>query len=267
MSLTPRVITSRGSGIASTFRYLNKRSEGRINISGIYKDRKYKEETGRSSDRWNLTWKNESVFNDHWISSINFQSASDEYFFRDIGNNQFGQARTSYLPKKFGITWKNPFLKLNLQANRYQILNPFSVEEYRSLPSLNIDTYFAKKWVSFSLLSNITKFEKEKINSSKIPYKDIQRIYLAPEITFKKHFPSSKFSFSFGSTYTNYKFESSKLSRSSPWTEIQYSIFLDKNKNNSFSSLLPTLKYVYVKADDADHEYIIDSRIASFVIS
>ena len=40
--LTPRYFSSRGSGLASNFRYLNTKFTGEINVSGIYGDKRYK---------------------------------------------------------------------------------------------------------------------------------------------------------------------------------------------------------------------------------
>ena len=259
--LTPRYISSRGTGIASSFRYLSKSSKGEIDVSGISNDKKYEDETDRDSTRWNIAWKNESNFNEQLFSSINFQSASDEYFFRDIGNDQFGQTRTSYLPKKIGLTWKNLFLRVGLDINRYQILNPFSFEEYRSVPSLTLQSYVANKGLSFSLLSNMTKFEAKGENPLKDTNKSIERTYLIPEINYKKFFPSSKLSFSIGTTYTNHKSKSVNISNSSPWVELQYNLFLDKYQRSSLLTLLPTIKYIYSKEDSTHYEYLIDSRI------
>lgn len=263
MVLTPRHITTRGFGIASSFRYLNKISEGEISFSGISNDRRYKDETDREGNRWNMVWKNKSKFNERWFSSINFQSTSDEYFFRDIGNNQFGQTKTSYLPRKFGLTWKNSFLKLGLDVSRYQILNPFSFEEFKSIPSVTLESSFLRKKFSFSFISNITRFEREHVNPIKGLYKSIERFYFIPEVIYTKSFPGSQLSLSTGTTYTNYKLKSLNFSRSSPWVELKYNLFLDKNLGSSVSSILPTFKYIYVEEDEEDFEYLIDSRISS----
>lgn len=261
--ITPRHITKRGSGLASSFRYLKKASKGVIKLSGISQDKKYEEETGRDGSRWNIVWQNESNFNKQWSTFLNFQSASDEYFFRDISNDQFGQSKTNYLPRKFGLAWNNSFLKVGLEVKRYQILNPFSSEEFRSMPSLTVQSYLSKNGLSFSLLSNITKFEAREVKVLKGSYKNIKRAYLIPEIHYKKYFPSSKLSFSLGTTAINYKFKSQDLKKSSPWIEMQYNLFLDKHQNTSLSSLLPTFKYIYVKEDNTDYEHLIDSRISS----
>ena len=261
--LTPRHITNRGSGIASSFRYLSRKLEGEINLSGISSDEVYQEETGRNDSRWNISWKNNTTLYQNLYSFINFQSTSDAYFFRDIGNNQFGETRTSYLPRKFGLTWNSSFLKIDINVNRYQILNPFSFEEYRSMPSVTVQSFQSKGGLSISFFANRTKFELEEINPLRDSYKHIERTYFEPEISFRKHFGSSQILIATGTTYTNHNLNSKKTSQSFPWIEMKYNLFLDKYQGNSHTSLLPTFKYVYVKKEETKQNYLVDSRIIS----
>lgn len=261
--LTPRHITKRGSGMASSFRYLSRKLEGEINLSGILSDERYKEETGRDDSRWNISWRNNTSLNKNLHSFIDFQSTSDEYFFRDIGNNQFGETKTSYLPRKFGLTWNSSFLKVDFDVNRYQILNPFSFEEYRTMPSFTIQSFRSKGGLSFSFFANKTQFELEEVNPLRGSYKRIERTYLEPQINFRRHFGSSQILLATGATYTNHNLDSKKTSQSSPWVEMKYNLFLDKYQGNSHTSLLPTLKYVYVKEEKTKQNYLVDSRIIS----
>jgi len=261
--LTPKHITSRGSGFASNFRYLNHKFKGEVNVSALSNDKKYKEETGHDDSRWSLSWQNKVVFTENWYSSFDFQSSSDEYFFRDIGNNQFGETRTSYLPKKFGLTWNTPFFKIDLGASRYQILNPFSFEEYRSRPSLTMQSYLSKKGLSFSLFASKSKFELDYINPHRQSYKKVDRLYLSPKLSFRKNLPSSLFLISTGTTYIKHTLDSLEDSTSSPWLEMKYSLFLDKINKSSVTSLIPVLKYVYVEEGSNNQNNLIDSRIIS----
>ena len=261
--LTPRHISSRGSGLASNFRYLNTKFTGEINVSGLSGDKRYKKETGIEDSRWNVSWQNKSVLSKNLYSNIDFQSTSDEYFFRDIGNDQFGETRTSYLPRKFSLTWKNPFLKINLGISRYQILNPFSYEEYKSKPNLTIQTYVSRKDLSFSIFANKSKFELDRINPLRSSYGEVDRLFLSPRVTFRKNLPSSAFLFSTGATYIKHNFDSLQESKSSPWVEMKYSVFLDKVNNIQVSSLIPVIKYVFVEDNYKNQTNLIDSRIIS----
>ena len=260
LTLTPRHITSRGSGIASNFRYLHSKSKGEIKLSNIFSDSRYKNETGKDNSRWSVSWINETSMGDNWFSSINFQSTSDEYFFRDIGNHQFGETRKSYLPKRFALTWKNNFMKIDLDIKRYQLLNPFSFDEYKIIPSFNFESYLNRGDLSFSLIANKTKFELEEPRSIGNFYQKINRYFVVPELNLTKNLRSSQLVIGLGSTYTNHNSSYKRTEESYPWVEIKYNLLLDKFKENSFSSLSPTIKYIFVEGDHLIQNFLVDSR-------
>ena len=72
-------MTSRGQGLFSKFRYINKKTSGEIFFTALERDKKYEEQTNKNNSRWNFTWKNNLVIDSKFFSSINFNSVSDEY--------------------------------------------------------------------------------------------------------------------------------------------------------------------------------------------
>lgn len=263
LTITPRLITSRGSGVASNFRYLNKQHEGVINVSGLSSDKRYKKETGDDISRWSVSWKNKSTFSQNLSSLIDLESTSDEYFFRDIKDSQFGGTRTSYLPKKFSLIWKNNFFNIGIDLKRYQLLNPFSFNEYKLKPSLTIQSYISKNNLTWSVFASKQRFELDQLNLLRPSYQKINRLFFSPSLSFKKDLPSSDLLLKAGSTYIKHELGSSQSSSSSPWLEIKYRMYLDKIDTSSISSLIPIIKYVYVQDSYTNQSHLIDSRIIS----
>lgn len=263
LTIAPRHITSRGSGIASNFRYLNKQHRGEIIASGLSSDKIFKHETGDDISRWSVSWKNKSSFSKKLSSLIDLQSTSDEYFFRDIQDNQFGATRTSYLPKKFSLIWKNNFLRVGIDLKRYQLLNPYSFDEYKLKPSLSIQSYATKNDLTWSFFASKQRFELDQPNPLRPSYQKINRLLVSPSLSFKKDLPSSDLLLTAGNTYIKHELGSSESSINSPWLEIKYSLYLDKINTSSASSLIPIMKYVYVEKGYTDHSNLIDSRIIS----
>ena len=107
-------------------------------FSGILNDREFKEEMGESSDRWLIQWFQKSNLLNNLSTRINFSSVSDMYYFRDIGDDHYGQNKTSYLTRNASIKWKNKNFKVIIGLNRFQNLTPYALEEYRSLPSIEV---------------------------------------------------------------------------------------------------------------------------------
>ena len=264
LEVAPRYMTSRGQGIFSKFRYVNKNTSGEIFFTALERDKKYEEQTNKNNSRWNFTWKNNLAIGSKFFSSINFNSVSDEYFFRDIKENKFGQTKTNYLPKKISLIWKTPTTQIELDASSFEILNPFSPEEYEKKPSLTIQTLLSKEDLSFSLYANKSEFEIDASSIFNQQAKTIRREYFSPELKFKKILPSSYFSISMGHTSIEHKNGSSVLKNSTPWTEMEYKLFLDKINESSSKSLMPIIKYAYTKENSELINDLIDSRILSF---
>ena len=264
LEVAPRYMTSRGQGLFSKFRYINKNTSGEIFFTALERDKKYEEQTNKNNSRWNFTWKNNLAIDSKFFSSINFNSVSDDYFFRDIKENQFGQTKTNYLPKKISLIWKTPTTQIDLDASSFKILNPFSPEEYEKKPSLTIQTFLSKEDISLSLYANKSEFEIDANNSFNQQAKTIKREYFSPELNFKKILPSSYFSMSIGHTSIEHKNSSSALKSSTPWAEMEYKLFLDKINKSSSKSLMPIIKYTYTKENSELINDLIDSRILSF---
>jgi LPS-assembly protein len=79
LTLAPRYVKERGSGLGLSYRYLSDINEGEISLSGLSKDRKYKKETGKDSARWRGSWSQNLNINNKIFSEIKYEDASDEF--------------------------------------------------------------------------------------------------------------------------------------------------------------------------------------------
>ena len=263
LEVSPRYIADRGSGGSSSFRYLSESFQGEMNLAVLFGDKEYEKEVEKKSKRWKTSWIHQGNIKNRLFTHINFKSTSDEYFFRDIGGDQFGESKTSYLPKKASFVWRAPLFKLALELSRYQILNPFIAEEYKSIPKIAFSSFLNKNNLSFSFQSSYAKFSGGRKNVFNTEFEDIERAYFNPEIQYVLEYPSSKVNFSIGSDILYYRTNSQSYNRSSPWIEATYQVFFEKENKERSSSLIPIIKYIYVENDDAFKVPVIDSRISS----
>ena len=261
--VTTRHITGRGSGASSNLRYLTNNSNGKLILAGLLKDREYEKDTGKKDSRWKVSWAHQGNIKNRFFSKINFKSASDEYFFRDIGDDQFGETRTRYLPKKAEIIWKSKYIEIGLGLKRFQILNPFLQEGYRSQPKLTFNYYSSQGPFSWELESSFTKFTTSIKKDLGQNLEKINRININPDISYKKLLSGSEFSISAGNDFVKYNSNLDSFSSNSPWIESKYSLFFDKNNKDSFKSLIPIVKYVYSRGQGLVNNPLIDSRINS----
>ena len=262
--LSPRVISSRGEGISSNFRYLTKNTNGKILLSGINDDKEFKKNTGQISDRWLVQWNHKSSFYYNWSSNIDFTSASDPYYFKDIGDDQYGQRRTSYLNKSAMINWKNQNITFSLGFNRFQNMNSLSVEEFRSQPNLTLK--LNKKFQDLIYKSEIRldRFKTEKNLLFKNEDITIDRTFFSNSLKYSSLNRSSSSFIELGTDFKKHKLKEETSSKNTFWTIIESKVFLDKNTLDSYSSFSPLIRYVYSEEEDALFIPLIDSQKLPF---
>lgn len=157
-TITPTVMTKRGTMGTGLFRFLTTEQTGAIDVSALPHDRvfgqfqdtaaaKYQGQPAlhrlldASTNRLAFSEQDQIKLNDHWNGNVNYNYASDDYYLQDFGNGFLGvnnyqllrQAQTTYS----GEYWN--FLG-NFQG--YQALHPITEgimnNTYARLPQLRL---------------------------------------------------------------------------------------------------------------------------------
>ena len=260
LTLEPRYIEERGIGLGLSYRYLSGINEGEISLSGLSKDRKYKKETGKESTRWRGSWFQSLNINNKIFSEIKYEDASDEFYFRDVNDDLIGSSKKDYLQRNINFWWKTPKLKVGFSIKESQSLNPFSLEDYKSVPVISLSTFTKRNNFLFSFSSNYGIFEQEGINNLSQRPKRIKRAFYQPELRYKKDLNGSDVTLSLGSEETIYLVDGKKIERSSPWLEIEYKVYLEKNNNEFYNLLTPIIKYININDNSHTQNPQIDTR-------
>jgi len=170
MTITPGLLTKRGVLLSDEFRYLTSTSEGDITFNILPNDRAFRKfqqnsatnslytmpdpnstqpfdvtqaELNRllnSSDtRIGLSWLNDSRFNNHWSSHIDFNYASDDYYLRDFGRT-LNEISTNQLLQEGDLYYKSQNWNFTGRLQTYQTLHPINespvLNQYRRFPQL-----------------------------------------------------------------------------------------------------------------------------------
>ena len=258
LTITPRYIEERGSGISSEGRFLSENSFGNLALTHFSNDRKYSDEVGKSEKRWasklNTTYKNNSgyikIFSEH---------VSDNLFFEDLDDDILGTQQKDFLTRNVSIGIDINDLKFKGQLNQFQNLNPFLSNDYDTEPNFNFEYKKRLNSFKFKLLADYSKFSfREYFN----PYKkseNLKRKYFEPSVGIDLESISSKSSFTAGFRKTDYKTSSQDYENSYSWAEISHEIFMEKISNDRFSSLNPVIKLIWIDGDN-DFERSVDSK-------
>ena len=258
LTITPRYIEERGSGISSEGRFLSENSFGNLALTHFSNDRKYSDEVGKSEKRWasklNTIYKNNSgyikIFSEH---------VSDNLFFEDLDDDILGTQQKDFLTRNVSIGIDINDLKFKGQLNQFQNLNPFLSNDYDTEPNFNFEYKKRLNSFKFKLLADYSKFSfREYFN----PYKkseNLKRKYFEPSVGIDLESITSKSSFTAGFRKTDYKTSSQDYENSYSWAEISHEIFMEKISNDRFSSLNPVIKLIWIDGDN-DFERSVDSK-------
>ena len=261
LTITPRYIEERGSGISSEGRFLSENSFGNLALTHFSNDRKYSDELGKSQKRWasklNTTYKNDSGY-----IKILSEHVSDNLFFEDLDDDILGTQQKDFLTRNVSIGIDMNDLKFKGQLNQFQNLNPFLSNDYDTEPSFNFEYKKRLNSFKFKLLADYSKFSfREYFN----PYKkseNLKRKYFEPSVGIDLESITSKSSFTAGFRKTDYKTSSQDYENSYSWAEISHEIFMEKISNDRFSSLNPVLKLIWIDGDN-DFERNVDSKFVN----
>lgn len=170
MTITPGLLTKRGVQLSDNFRYLSSTSEGNINFSILPADKAFRDfqasaaknsqytnpvntatqtasvtqaELNRllnaSDTRRGLWWRDDSIYNEHWSSHIDYNYASDDYYLRDFGRS-LNEISANQLLQEGDLYYKGPNWNFTGRIQAYQTLHPINenpvLNQYRRFPQL-----------------------------------------------------------------------------------------------------------------------------------
>ena len=188
MTISPALLTKRGLQISDKFRYLTPYSVGDIDISVLPGDQYfsyfqtatkenslYSQSTNTatqaelnrllnsSTTRKGLFWRNDSRFNEHWTSHVDFNYAGDDYYLRDFGN--LNQVTQNQLPQEGDISYKGENWNFIGRLQTYQTLHPIDEtavqNQYRRAPQLVLNgDYPDRVWgLEYFINNEVTHFD------------------------------------------------------------------------------------------------------------
>ena len=262
LTLSPRYIEERGSGLAAEFRYLSKTSEGSIAASNIFQDRKFTNETNYHGNRWMAQWSHKSQISSNLFLDINTEGVSDNFFFENLNEDILGTKQKNYLTNQMSVKWIGESLQIEGEIKKYKDLNPFASGQYETRPKISMSFLNRFQNVNFSLFSNYTKFAFDKSYNPFNKQKEITRRFIEPALSYSKYFTSSSFSVSVGAENLRYDASSFSFDRNSNWLEAEYKLFLERKSSQSFKYLNPTIKFISLDKESL-HPASIDSRLMS----
>lgn len=170
MTITPGLLTKRGVQLSDHFRYLTPTSEGNIKLAVLPNDKAFHDfqvsasenelythptdtatqtasvteaELNRllsaSDTRTGFLWRDDSRFNEHWSSHVDYNYASDDYYLRNFGRT-LNEISANQLLQEGDVYYKGQNWNFTGRLQAYQTLHPINespvLNQYRRFPQL-----------------------------------------------------------------------------------------------------------------------------------
>ena len=260
LTITPRLLSSRGFQLTNAFRYLLPAHEGNLRLEYLPNDSKLG--SSRSLGRLNHT----SFFRRAWRMSMDISDVSDGEYFEDLGSS-LSSASQTHLDRRIDLELfaRNWTFLARVQA--YQTIDDQIVDDdlpYRRLPQLALQGAWPIRGFNLNVNSELTSFDRETGITG-------WRFDAAPEISASLGRRGMYVTPSLGVRHTSYQlddlggtgFSDDNPSRTLPIASLDAGIRLERQlKKGRFTQLLePRLLYVHVPFEQQDSLPVFDTIV------
>ena len=160
MTISPRYIEERGLAFSSNLRYLTKSSSGSFNFSSLFNDVNYERLFNTDSNRWGISFKHAGEITDNLYIDIDYSNVSDFLYIRDLGSDLYGDEKTVALPQNLNLSWIGESASIQVRAFSFKLIDPFSQNQFRSIPEVSFDYILPHENIIFSLNGEVANYEK-----------------------------------------------------------------------------------------------------------
>jgi len=216
MLITPDIIFKRGLQISDRYRYLTTKSDGILNFSVLPHDQmfanyqttfvKYANEPqpvlaesirlkNASDTRSVISWHDNTRFNDHWSTHVDFNHVSDDYYLQDFGSD-VNETTQNQLLQEGSAIYKSEHWNFTGRVQGYQTLHPIEQNntfqnQYRRLPQLILEGDYPNQplGLDYFVSSELTNFSIIKNPGSDLSLPTGDRIHMQPGISLPLNWP------------------------------------------------------------------------------
>ncbi|WP_162932577.1 LPS-assembly protein LptD [Solimonas sp. K1W22B-7] len=264
-TLTPRLMTERGTQVATDFRYLLGSGEGKARYEYLSEDR----QTGEMRDY--LHFEHQSLINRRTALSMQYDGTSDQSYFEDFGG-RLDLTAITHLERSARLTYQAPAAyRVQALVQDFQPLSSALVavdDPYRRLPQVLVDAETRK-----SLFDTRAGFNGEYVNFAREDSVQGQRIDLRPYLRTEREgaawFARGQLEYD----YTTYRLtdlgfapgQSQDPSRSLPSLSAEYGLRFERVTDSGQLQLLePRAFYLYTPYENQDDLPVFDGGEPDF---
>lgn len=154
MTIAPRTIGTRATGIEFETRFMNRFSYSELATS-------YINDNESEDARWLATYKEQGQFGDHWFHDIDYTEVSDDLFFEDFDTTTLDVRFQTHLKQTGRLSFWNQYHTGFVDVTQYQTIEPNVDTPFKVMPQLHWRTLHQDRHAKLELtgLVDIAHFE------------------------------------------------------------------------------------------------------------
>ena len=275
-TFTPRLIGDRGFMLGSEYRFLTRRQRGTFNFDYLPDDDNADghddghdgghDNRRDNRDRWLGRIRYQARLAPNWSTRLNFNRASDEDYFLDLGND-LDSSSIQFLRSDFRISGRGRFWRLQTTFDTFQVLDRdvrADREPYDRLPRVE----FNADW---PLPAGLTmQLDSEAVYFDRSEGVTGLRLDAMPELALRMVRPGWFFEPAVGLRATAYSLDDAETGDDDP-TRVQPVLSVDgglvferRTGSGRLQTLEPRLFYLYVPGRQQDDLPVFDTRELTF---
>jgi LPS-assembly protein len=276
LTIAPRILKDRGSGLEANYRYLTESNSNSSNFFDLLffpKDKEFRKNYSHiDDDRWAFRLKEERSFSTI-TTFIDWAKSSDSMVLRDLPSSltRIANQRDHYLTQSISVNMLLKNLSINFARQGFQSLNPFITNGYVKKPEVNLE--YKKYGPSFSYFAkaNYADFDINKNQHLPVNIPEITKTgkRLITEIGIEALHDLKYFDLSINGLLVNKKYnldytKSNAKAISIPTIEMKISTFLRQSSKRNRALLIPELIYQKTNYKDQSMNPIFDLHQRNF---
>ncbi len=276
LTIAPRILRDRGSGLEANYRYLTESNSNSSNFFDLLffpKDKEFRKNYSHiDDDRWAFRLKEERSFSTI-TTFIDWAKSSDSMVLQDLPSSltRIASQRDHYLTQSISVNMLLNNLSINFARQGFQSLNPFITNGYVKKPEVNLE--YKKYGPSFSYFAkaNYADFDINKNQHLPVNIPEITKTgkRLITEIGIEALHDLKYFDLSINGLLVNKKYnldytKSNAKAISIPTIEIKISSFLRQSSERNRALLIPELIYQKTNYKDQSMNPIFDLHQRNF---
>lgn len=263
-TITPWVMSKRGTMLLSEWRYLNKNSVGQLELDYLGDDKEY------NDDRQRARWIHKGQSSSGWSTSLDYNYVGDINHVEDF-SDKLEDISLTHLNRQGTVNYNSPNWQFTANVQSYQTLS--GEEPYRRLPQLSVATrdFEHNRKFNFHLQSELVRFDHpdDKVIGNRF---DFNAAISYPVRTAATHFIPR-----LNLRHTQYQLdqttagEEQNPQRNLPMFSIDTGIVFERETQMFATPLVQTLEpqlyYLYVPFKDQSELPVFDTSIYDFNVN